>query len=346
MLVTSTRSRFATVLTDDGDTEGSLGDGATYHYRVHPFDSRGRVSRNNAYLSATTDPVPETPLGAQVYSNLPRRVVLTWEPSEAPNVAEYTVYRGPTAAGPWERRSLVEGRVNTVYEDPVDGDLRVMYYRISARNAFSGESEPTEPMRAVTKAEPLPPMQLEVTDRNLGRIDLRWVENVEPDIESYEIWHAERADGGRWSKEKRIGVVPPHPTEFSDLEVGCGVEVRYRLRAVDRDRLVSDYSEPLIATGLDLDLKLKPREGGAWELSWDPTRARGWSAMRVERVRFPLWNSVLGTVSGESHLRLPAPAVRPGERLAVAPVERAPADDGSAGPTVPDPPSCEISIPR
>ena len=76
-----TPSRFGTIYTDRGESEGALGDGQKYYFRIHPYDPLGRVSRSHASVSATTEPVPETPKALTVYSNLPRRVVLTWDPS-------------------------------------------------------------------------------------------------------------------------------------------------------------------------------------------------------------------------------------------------------------------------
>ena len=93
-----------------------------------------------AALTATTEERPAVPDGLQVYSNLPRSAVLSWKPSETSGVSGYAIYRCPSTAGPWERVVFVEGRLNTVYEDTVPGDLRVMYYRISAVNRFGGES--------------------------------------------------------------------------------------------------------------------------------------------------------------------------------------------------------------
>src|SRR5258705_12361067 len=97
-------------------------------------------------------------------------------------------------AGPWERGSFAEGRLNSVYEDTIPGDLRVMYYRISAVNRFGGESEMTEsPIRAVTKAEPLPPTGLKADARRLGSGALAWAHNVEPGVRSSGAWPSGKA---------------------------------------------------------------------------------------------------------------------------------------------------------
>jgi fibronectin type 3 domain-containing protein len=309
-----TQSRFGTIYTDQGESEGALGDGQTYYYRIHPYDGLGRVSRSHAFVSAATEPVPETPSALVAYSNLPRKVVLTWDPSERTSVAAYAVYRSPTAAGPYERVAQVQGRLNTVYEDAVDGDLRVMYYRISAQNRFGGESTRTEAERAVTKAEPLPPIGLRVGDRELGALALAWTPNVEPDLRTYEVWRSESGEAG-WSSEHLIAEVDPGgapgPAEpgtlgWVDPTIGCGQRVRYRLRARDRDGLHSDFSGALDAVGQDLGLEIA---GGADrpELRWDSERAARWARARIEVERgMGLPSRVLGFADAEPRFALPA----------------------------------------
>ena len=329
-----TTSRFGTVFTDQGDKPGSLGDGQTYSYRVHPYDRQGRVSRSHAALTATTEPRPAIPEGLQVYSNLPRKAVLSWKPSEQNAVAGYGIYRCPTMAGPWERVAFAEGRLNSVHEDPNPGDLRVMYYRITAVNRFGGESEMTEsPIRAVTKAEPLPPTGLEADAKHLGRVALQWAANVEPDVRGYEIWRSEKL-GADFAPETRIATVGADKTSYLDPAVGCGETVRYRLRALDADGLESFYSEPLEVTGPDLALALQRTPEG-FVLRWDPARGKLFASARVSQLRSVLPDKELASVSGAAEAALPALA--PGTELEVE--LGAPIDGGSP------PPACRITVP-
>jgi fibronectin type 3 domain-containing protein len=333
-LVGVTSSRFGTVFTDAGDKSGALGDGQTYTYQVHPYDHQGRVSRSHAALTATTEAKPAIPEGLQVYSNLPRKAVLSWKPSEQRAVAGYGIYRCPTMAGPWEHVAFSEGRLNSVYEDAIPGDLRVMYYRITAVNRFGGESEMTEsPIRAVTKAEPLPPMGLAADAHRLGVVSLKWVANVEPDVRSYQIWRSQKV-GADFAPETLIATVGADKTSFVDAAIGCGETVRYQLRALDADALESVPSEPLEVTGPDLSLALQRTSAGL-VLRWDPARGKGFGSARVSQLRSVLPDKELANVSGASEVTLPDLAG--GTRLEVA--LAGPTDGGSA------PPACLITVP-
>lgn len=319
-----TRSRFDTIFVDRGDAPGSLGDDESYVYRIHAYDDRGRASARFATIQATTAPRPEAPQGLRSYSNLPRRVVLRWTPSPDPGVVGYSILRSPTSAGPWETVGEVDDRLESVHEDAVPGDLRVMYYRLTARNRFGGASDMSDPARAVTKAEPLPPYQLHEASRRLGEVTLAWSPNVEGDLVSYEIyrslWH-----GDHFGQERRIGVIPAHTTEFTDAEIGCGERARYRLRARDADRLESSPSNPLEVTGESIGLTASDGE-----LSWrDDLEREGWTDARISVERRLLPDRLLEHVRGASRSRLPG--LGPGEhRLAVtlaseSPARRAPA---------------------
>jgi fibronectin type 3 domain-containing protein len=308
-LVGYTKSRFESVYIDQGPAPGVLGDGQTYSYRVHPFDSLGRVSRSHAHLTATTEARPPTPGGLRTYSNLPRKVALAWDPSPSRSVVGYRIYRSPTLSGQWTEVGFAQGRMNTVWEDPVNGDLRLMYYRIDAVNGFGAASDPTGGVRAVTKAEPLPPIGLAVRRSRLGMIELEWQGNVERDLERYEIWRADALEGvgaAGFGPERQIGRVEATSSQFMDPTVGCGQAVRYRIRAADRDRLMSGFSQPLDSRGDTMELALGTDSAGRPELAWDPELVKLWPNARIAESRAALPDRVIGMAENTSRYSLAA----------------------------------------
>src|SRR5258706_12363952 len=118
-----------------------------------------------------------------------------------------------------------------------------MYYRISAVNRLGGESEMTEsPIRAVTKAEPLPPTGLKADARRLGSVALAWAQNVQPDGRSYEVWRSAKG-AADFGPEGRIASVAAPATPDADTPVGCREAVRYRVRALRPGGLASLSSD-------------------------------------------------------------------------------------------------------
>ncbi len=320
VLIGQTASRFATVFIDSGSGPERLGDGQTYSYRVHPFDSYGRISRSHAHISATTEARPPIPTGLQSYSNLPRKVALSWQPSPSRSVVGYAIYRSPTPSGQWAQVGFAEGRLNTVWEDPVNGDLRLMHYRIEAINAFGAASDPSSFVRAVTKAEPLPPIGLEAEQSALGELELRWDPNVERDLERYEVFRADGPthtvslanldsdtsvttpsprDSSEFTKERRVGQVSANELRFVDPNVGCGQFVRYRVRVIDRDRLMSAYSEPLMVEGATMNFELDT-SGPTPRVVWDRDLLARWPSAEISETRQALPDRAVGKVTGRN----------------------------------------------
>jgi fibronectin type 3 domain-containing protein len=334
-----TSSRFSTVFTDSGEVPGSLGDGQTYYYRVHPFDSARRVSRSHSFASATTDPGPSAPEGLETYSSLPRRVVLRWEPSAQPSVSAYAVYRSPSAAGPWELVTSTEGRLGTIYEDPVPGDLRVMYYRLRALNRFGGESDMSEPVRAVTKAEPLPPLGLREAERQLGELVVAWEPNVEADVTRYDVYRTV-SDGSGRMREEHVAEVAAPAVRFADSTVGCGEAVRYRVRALDSDQLESDFSEPLRLVGEDIGLETDDGSGQL-ALRWRRDLAEaGWATARIVEQRLILPDRTLAEVSETASY--PLDALDSGTHRLTVTLARTAQDVASGGSS--EAPACTIVV--
>lgn len=259
---------------------GDLGDGHTYFYRVRAFDEAGRLAPVDAALvgTASTAPAPSPPTGFQAFSRLPRRVALRWEASPDPTTTGYVVYRSPSSKGSFEARAQIDGRFTTTWRDLGLGDLRVFYYRVAARNAWGGIGTPTDRARAVTKPEPLPPIGLEVSRQELGRNELSWSANVEPDLEHYRLLRR-RQDG----TVEQVAETDEATRVALDDALAAGEVVEYSLIAIDRDGLVSAMSTPLEVAAIDYGLRTEVRSGGI-ELSWSGRAHADVSEMRVIRV--------------------------------------------------------------
>jgi fibronectin type 3 domain-containing protein len=279
--------RFSTTFVDLGeDLRGSLddeseqlADGVRYRYRVRSIDSKGRLAREpSLVVSATTAALPDPPHGLRAYSHLPRQVALTWDPTLDPTVAGYIVLRSPSARGPFESIARVEDHFQPRYLDLGLGDLRVFYYRVSAYNVAGAVGAPTEPVVAVTKAEPLPPTGLRVVEKRLGENELRWEPNVEPKIAGYRL-RRRRADQ---ASPQTVAVLEPNQTAALDAGVGAGEVVSYSLVAFDTDGLESAATDPVQVESESYHLRAAVREA-AVELRWSPNASERYASARVYR---------------------------------------------------------------
>lgn len=308
--------RFTTSYVDGGSLEqswglstpkpGALRDGVLYRYRVRPFDPRGRLAATPSdEVRATTAPPPEPPAELRAYSHLPRRIALTWHAPDDPSVRGYVLYRSPSQHGTFEPIARLEGRFHNHYVDRQLGDLRVFYYRVASVNAAGGEGAKSEPVRAMTKAEPLPPVGLEVVERRLGANRLSWEPNVEGDVTRYRVL--------RWREGEEtpevVREVPAERTVVWDEAVAAGERVTYRVVALDADGLKSDPSDPIAVESERYELAAEVRPG-ALELTWRERADEGFVAAHVQRSSLLRWRE-LGRVAEPP---LVDREVEPGER--------------------------------
>lgn len=333
--------RANTVWVDDGGNRsgsdaptahGGLDDGETLFYRVRAFSSAGELGRNvSPVAAATTAPAPDPPEGLRAYSMQPREVPLSWQPSPDYQVVGYVVERSPTSRGPFAPLAEIEGRHRTAYVDRGLGDLRVFYYRVLSVNGAGGRGAPSEPVRAVTKPEPLPPLGLAVASRRLGENELTWQPNVERDLSAYRLLRI-RADG----RSALVATLPPTTTKAVDSDVSANEHVSYSLVAVDDDGLVSMHSEPVEVDSVGYELSATLRSDGV-HLAWNPRTDEGFTGARVFAWG-ALHQTELGRVSGGSFVHSP---VKPGHTYRYTVVlERS--DGRPAPPSAP----VEITVPE
>lgn len=316
----------------DRGGDAPLGDRVTRFYRIRAFTPEGRLSAAaSEVVVGSTAPLPDPPRDVQAYSRQPREVPLSWQASDDPLVRGYLIERSPTPSGPFERVAELEGRHATAWVDAGLGDLRVFYYRVAARNPAGAPGPWSEPVRAMTKPEPLPPMGLRVESQNLGENVLAWEPNVEEDIAEYRLYRT-RPDAPR----QRVATAPAGSTRARDEGVAAGEPTTYVLVAVDRDGLLSRPSEPVTAgsTPYAVEADATPERV---RLRWNPRTDEGFVGARVERVGW-LGSQVLGrSADGEFVDR----EVRPGATYRYVVVLVRP-DAGEAPPSRP----VEVRVPR
>jgi fibronectin type 3 domain-containing protein len=283
-----------------------LGDAESVAYRVRAYTRNGWMSSAASEpVAAATAPPPDPPQEVRAYSLQPREVPLSWHASRDPRVTDYVIERGLTAEGPFEVLARVQGRHQTVYVDRGLGDLRVFYYRVSAVNSAGGSGEPSPPVRAVTKPQPLPPVGLHLDAQRLGGNELAWEPNVETDLAGYRLLRLRDGNG----PAQVVAELGGDGTSALDPDAGADEHIRYRVVAFDRDGLDSAASEPTEVESVGYGLAATARAEGV-ELRWEPRHDEGWSGARVYRLG--LWGEKELAFVRDSHFL--DTDVRPGRR--------------------------------
>lgn len=313
---------------------GGLGDGQRYHYRVRAFDRAGRIApAQGPVVAVRTAEVPTAPEQLRTYSHLARRVALSWEPVEDPSVSGYVIYRSPAAGGEFRPVARRDGRFATTHVDRSLGPLRVFYYRVAAVNAAGAEGARTEAERAVTKPEPLPPVELRVAEQHLGMNVLAWEPNVEEDLQGYRLL---RRCGASQGPRELATSVPPAVHRAVDGQVGADERCSYAVVAVDEDGLESAPSDPVEVESVGYELRAEVRDG-AVHLAWSAERHSELASARVLREGW-LGDDEIAQVREPRFVHT---GVEPGERYRYRVVGVRP-DGGEAPPSR----SVEVRIPE
>jgi fibronectin type 3 domain-containing protein len=246
----------------DGAGATPLGDGVTAYYRVRSVSADGQqgIEASGVVVSITA-PLPAPPRGLRTMSRQPREIPLAWRASSSDIASGYVVERSPSPDGPYAPVVTLAGRFATSYVDRGLGNLRVFYYRVATLNPAGDSGPPSEPVRGVTKPEPLPPYSLRVAESKLGLNTLVWEPNVESDIAEYRLYRI------RKGAPPRLVASVPADVFTAQEQVSAGENATYAMQAINHDGLVSRLSDPVAVDSAGYGLAAETRNGGV-TLRW------------------------------------------------------------------------------
>ena len=116
-----------------------LENNTTYQYRIKAFTFEDVESAPTKTLSAKTKPAPKSPTNVKASNNIPKKIFLTWSPSQNQDIIGYDIYRSSYSSFGFSKVTNVNS-TTTEYTDSVDDDGRTYYYRIIAVDKDNLES--------------------------------------------------------------------------------------------------------------------------------------------------------------------------------------------------------------
>jgi len=325
--------RATTSFIDGGSNPGNLEDEGVYFYRVRAINAVTAESADSETVRAITRSVPPEVRKVAAVSARPREIPLTWEVSPDASVVGYEVWRSVAGADDWTQIARLNGRDVASYLDrggEKDGtklgrlaDGTEYEYKVIAFNTANVRSSASATVRAKTKVIPVPPAGIEVTTNVAESVRLTWKPNPEPDVNGYLVEVSKRPDDGfRKLTVVRIGGGAALLADDPDLAPNT---IRYyRIQALDREGLVSQWSEvvrgrskpvPDAPTGLAL-----VPDGNTLRLVWQPPPQEDVTQYKVWVKRMFGWDLIATTLTPEYRLE-PADLAKP-PTLAVTAVDK------------------------
>jgi uncharacterized protein len=215
---------------------------------------------------------PATLQGLKAKSGLVKTIELTWPVSSSEEVEGYYLYVSKEKEGTFSLLKRIDGRaINSfVHGGPLEKleDGGTYYYSMRTFNKVNVESELSETIVAVTKPRPAKPSGLNGEALKVKEVPLAWQPNPEKDIAVYHIYRA--AGPEDFAQIANVSV----KTGYQDRDLKDGTTYKYKIRAEDKDGLISDFSDVI-----SVQTKPKPKklEGvmsriseGNVILSWEP----------------------------------------------------------------------------
>ncbi|MBN1669531.1 MAG: fibronectin type III domain-containing protein [Kiritimatiellae bacterium] len=267
----------------DGRTNpGNLEDDATYYYRIRAINDVGSESAFSDTVKVITRAVPPAVQNVTGVEHQPRRVPLSWEHSPDALVIGYEVWRARAGEDP-AQVARVAGRLTTNYldrghvDDPGDlgrlADDTDYTYRLVAFNLGYVRASASQPVTIHTKPRPATPAGLYATTDLPHAVKITWKTNPEPDITAYVV------EAGKDKDSLDLLARIPGRTNTVTMaaregRLDSGVTRYYRVKAVDRDRLESNWTDAVkgVAKPIPdppLNLRVSGVDGGV-RVHWNP----------------------------------------------------------------------------
>ncbi len=279
---------------------GKLADNQTYYYRVQVVNVVGVHSPNSPVAKAVTRGAPPAVNEFMAQSGLARKVSLSWMPVKAREVKGYKIFRSDREAGPFREITFVSGREKSKYLDRGKSggwddrgklkDYSEYFYKIRSINIVDVASADSVVASAVTKPVPRMVTGLDCSQKKVKQVELRWQASPESDIKRYEVYRGD-APG---KVKKRIARLKAGQTRFVDKHLKDGRQYCYRVRAVDKDELLGDFSDTVCSRTKPLPSPPRGLTGtvaaGQIVLQWQPNPERDIVGYKVYRHGFISWS--------------------------------------------------------
>ena len=216
-----------------------LKDNHIYYYRVRVKTCDGILSKPSKTVKANTKPRPSIVRGLTATKNLPKKIIVRWQPNPEPDIDHYNVYKSIFEIGPY----IVAAKTKrTEYVDLIDEDGAKRYYKVTAVDSDGLESFKQDvPVVGQTLPKPLPPVIDEQRFEN-GTLYLRW-ESPDGRAVKYIVKKIEKEG---FLKENVYTFTNIRSTIFTDAGLKPGVKYIYTVIAVDKYGIESKPSKEIV----------------------------------------------------------------------------------------------------
>ncbi len=211
----------------------SLDPNRHYQYRIFAKTFDGVTSSPSDAISATTKPLPPEVQNLRATTNQPKKIVLSWDASEAIGISHYTIYRAKNEIFPLTK--LAETAELTYTDEMGDGERA--FYRVTAVDSDGLES-PRQQL-SVAGASLSAPREPVFTAANFNgsAIELKWAAGS--DMRAIRFVLIKNSSSGEESFEL-------NENSYIDAMISPNQTYKYQLIGFDEFGLSSKPSRPAV----------------------------------------------------------------------------------------------------
>jgi hypothetical protein len=160
-----------------------LKDKYTYKYRLRVLTFDGIISSPSEIVTVVTKALPQEVTNITATRNLPKKIEVRWDKSEAKDFARYYVYRSTNTSSGYE---LVAKLYNNIFVDEINEDAKQYFYRVSVVDSDGLESiHDAQSIQGLTLSKPNAPAIFEARMVN-AKVELSW-DSVDDRTKSYRV---------------------------------------------------------------------------------------------------------------------------------------------------------------
>jgi len=210
--------------------------GRSYKYRIFVKTASGVISKPSAIVDSTTKYVPKQVINIQATTNVPKKIIITWDSIESSDFGYYKIYSKTNKILPY---TYLAKTTQNSYEDLINKNGEIRYYKITVVDSDGLESNrPDEPVVGSTLKSINSPVISSFSSEG-GAVSIGW-----SDVAGASKYTVVRT-GGSEGEQKFTNIMD---LNFIDTNVLVGSKYKYRVIAIDQYGIASDASEKVEVT--------------------------------------------------------------------------------------------------
>lgn len=216
-----------------------LKDNVVYNYRVIAYTFDDIATKPSEIVRAQTKALPDGINTLKASNDLPRKIKLTWQPSESSDVTRYNIYKSSNATGSFDLIKVV-GASTLEYDDFINEDGKIFFYKVSSFDKDNLESNlNVNAVMGVTLSKVNKPIMTLAQIQGAKAI-LNWKPSDKRSV-SYNVYKTIK---NSMFDKKTIKITGINALRFEDKDIVRGVEYNYSVQAVDKFGIVSEKTSP------------------------------------------------------------------------------------------------------